>query len=221
MVDDDLLRRLARLDSCAVSDALDTADHDGVVLGLSALSSARRIVGRAVTVQLAPSDGRKTARHLGTAAVEAAGPDSVIVVANDGRLEVAGWGGILSQAAKRRAVAGIIIDGACRDIDEAREVDMPIYAKSGVPRTARGRIVERDWNVPVVLAGIAIAPGDYVIADASGVVVIPQQLAEQIIKGAERIVAKEKLMAEAVRRGESVSSVMGTNYETMLDGAGR
>lgn len=220
MVDDDLLRRLARLDTCAVSDALDAANHDGVVLGLSALSSARRIVGRAVTVQLAPSDGRKTVRHLGTAAVEAAGPDSVIVVANGGRSEVAGWGGILSQAAKRRAVAGIVIDGACRDVDEAREVELPVYAKGGVPRTARGRIVEQDWNVPVVLNGIAIAPGDYVIADASGVVAIPQQRAEQIIKSAERIVAKEKLMAEAVRRGEPVSSVMGANYETMLDGAG-
>jgi 4-hydroxy-4-methyl-2-oxoglutarate aldolase len=216
MSETEMLERLAKLDTCSVSDSLDTMSVNGVLLGLAGLSTQRRIVGRAVTVKLVPSDGKKAARHLGTAAVEASGPASVIVVEHNGRTDVAGWGGILSLAAKRRGTAGVIIDGACRDVDEAREMQLPIYARVGVPRTARGRIMEENWNIPVELCGIRIAPGDYLIADGSGVVVIPQDIAAELILRAERIVATEALMAQAVREGEPVSEVMGANYETLL-----
>jgi len=211
-----MLERLAKLDTCAVSDGLDTMSVHGVLLGLTALSAQRRIVGRAVTVKLVPSDGKKAPRHLGTAAVEASGPQSAIVVEHNGRLDVAGWGGILSLAAKRRGAAGVIIDGACRDLDEAREMQLPIYGRAAVPRTARGRIMEEAWNIPVQLCGIRIAPGDYLIADGSGVVIVPQDIAAEVILRAERIVATEALMAQAVRDDQPVSKVMGANYETLL-----
>ena len=118
--DDKLICRLLALDSCAVSDALDREKIRGVALGLAPLSTLRRIAGRAITVQLATDDGRERTRHLCTAAVEVAGPESIIVVAHRGRLDVAGWGGILSTAASVRGVAGVIVDGAVRDLDETR-----------------------------------------------------------------------------------------------------
>jgi regulator of RNase E activity RraA len=110
----------------------------------------------------------------------------------------------------------VIIDGACRDLDEAREMQLPIYGRAGVPRTARGRIMEEDWNIPVQLCGIRIAPGDYLIADGSGVVIVPQDIAAEVILRAERIVATEALMAQAVRDDQPVSKVMGADYETLL-----
>lgn len=213
-----LTDRLGKLDACAVSDALDRAEHAGVALDLAALSTRRRIAGRVITVDLRPDDGRATRRHLGTAAVEAAGPGDVIVVAHGGRTDVGGWGGILSLGASLRGVAGVVIDGACRDLDEARELDLPIYGRAGVARTARGRIVEHAWNVPVTLCGIAVSSGDYVIADASGVVFVPAAIADDVVGWAERIVAKEAAMASALRSGEPISDVMGANYETMLKG---
>lgn len=213
---DPLLRRLAGLDACAVSDALDKIGHRGVVLGLAALSAPGRIVGRAVTVKLGPDEGHPAKRHLCTAAVESADSDSIIVIQHNARTDVAGWGGILSLAASERGVAGVVIDGACRDLDESRELELPVYGRNGTPTTARSRIVEVDWNVPVNICGVTVASGDLLIADGSGIVAIPQAQAEAVLQTAEMIVRKEQLMAEAVRRGDPVSQVMGANYENML-----
>lgn len=214
---DTLVDRLAKLDSCAISDAMDREGKGTAILGLERLSTDRRIAGRAVTVQLGAADGRTTSRHLCTAAVEASGAGDIIVIAHEGRLDVAGWGGVLSAAATKRGVEGVVIDGACRDIDESREMGLPVYGRRAVPVTARGRIIEYEWNIPVICAGIEVSPGDYVLADGSGVVVVPQAIAETVIATAERIVAKEKLMAADVEAGKPVSEVMGTDYETMLN----
>ncbi len=214
---DPLLTRLAQVDSCAVSDALDRSGIAGVALGLQPVSGRDRIVGRAVTVQLGLEDNRSSKRHLCTAAVDASGPESIIVVAHEGRLNVAGWGGILSLAAKAKGAAGVIVDGACRDVDESREMGLSVYARAAVPRTARGRIIETGWNEPVSISGVNVAPGDYVIADGSGVVFIPAARIDEILAVAERIVAREKRMAAAVLSGKPVTEVMGADYETMLD----
>jgi 4-hydroxy-4-methyl-2-oxoglutarate aldolase len=211
-----LMDRLARLDTCAVSDALDRLGTPGTAGGLTALSTAKRIAGRCITVQLGPDDGTSHKRHLCTAAVEAGGSGQVIVVAHDGRLDVAGWGGLLSLGASLRGVEGTVIDGACRDIDESRELAFPLYGRAGVPTTARGRIVEKAWNIPVTICGVPVAPGDLVIADGSGVVFVPAASAEEAVKAAERIAARERLMAADLRAGQPISQVMGTDYENML-----
>lgn len=217
---DDLVARLAALDTCAVSDALDAIGLHGVALGLQAISVERRIAGRAVTVSLAPADGAAAHRHLGTAAVEAGEAGQIVVISHKGRTDVAGWGGILSLGAKLKGMEGVIIDGACRDIDEAREMALPIFGRVGVPRTARGRIVEDSWNEPIEICAIPVSPGDYVIADGSGVVFIPESKVAQVIAAAEKIVRKERLMADAVRAGQPLSAVMGANYEAMLKDVG-
>src|SRR2546428_13782727 len=97
---------LARLDTCAVSDAVGRLGLAGAVGGLRPVWPCPRIAGRVVTVKLKLADGTRSARHLGTAAVEAAAPGDVIVVDHAGRSEAAGWGGILSLAAKTKGVSG-------------------------------------------------------------------------------------------------------------------
>ena len=221
----DLVARLARMDTCAVSDALDRLGLPGAVNGIRPMWSCPRTVGRVVTVKLVRASDRPSsvavpashpARHLGTAAVEAASPGDVIVVDHGGRLEAAGWGGILSRAAKVKGVAGVIVDGACRDVDESRDVELPIYARAGTPITARGRIVEESFNEPIRIGHVRVHPGDLVIADWSGVVFVARDRAAEIVGTAEQIAAREARMAEAVRAGRSVVEVMGASYERML-----
>ncbi|QKZ16047.1 RraA family protein [Streptomyces chartreusis] len=216
---DEAVGRLARLDACAVSDALDKLGLPGATLGPTALAAPRRITGRAVTVDLVEDRPGITVsgRHLGTAAVDASGPGDVIVVAHHGRTRVAGWGGVLSTGAKRNGVEGVIVHGACRDVDEARALDLPLYATTAVPITARGRVRERAWNVPVDIAGFPVSPGDLVIADASGVVFIPAGQADEVLATAEAIAAKERAMIERVRAGHAMADVMSADYDTMLD----
>jgi 4-hydroxy-4-methyl-2-oxoglutarate aldolase len=215
-VSDDLVARLAKLDTCAVSDALDRLGLSGAVNGLHPMWPCPRTVGRVITVKLKRAGGERPARHLGTAAVDAATPGDVIVVDHGGRLEAVGGGGILSLAAKIKGVAGVIVDGACRDVDESRDVGLPIFARAGTPVTARGRIVEESFNEPIRIGHVAVSPGDLVIADWSGVVFVSRARAEEIVKTAEEIAAREAQMAEAVGAGRSVVEVMGAGYERML-----
>lgn len=217
MEKDSLAARLAALDTCAVSDAMDKFNLRGVVLGIRPLSVVSRIVGRVVTVKLKVKGAEQPKQHLGTAAVEAASPGDVIVVDHRGRIDVAGWGGILSSAAKARGVAGVIVDGACRDIDESRDLAFPVFAREAVPITARGRIVEESFNEKIEIGDVEVCPGDLVIADGSGVVFVPGGSAEDVISAAESIVAREKEMAKAVMAGRSVVEVMGLSYEQMLE----
>lgn len=213
---DPQLTELLELDCCAVSDALDACGIDGFVQGLQSLSTPGRIAGRAITIALGADDGRASKRHLGTAAVDAANSGTIIVVANAGRTDVGGWGGILALGAKRQGVRGIVIDGACRDVDEMREMALPVYALATVGRTARGRIIELSWNLPITIAGIPVRAEDLLIADGSGVVVIPADRADEVIAKAKLIVRKEQLMAAAVREGRPMTEVMGSNYEDLL-----
>ena len=103
-----------------------------------------------------------------------------------------------------------------RDVDESREFDYPVFARAAVSSTARGRIAEHGWNVPVKVHDIDVSPGDYVITDASGSVFVPADIAEEVVARAEDIAAREAAMGAAVRGGKPVSDVMGGDYETML-----
>ncbi|MGE0060304.1 MAG: RraA family protein [Dehalococcoidia bacterium] len=213
---DELVARLLKLDTCAVSDALDRLGKTGVALGIAPTSPPSKIAGRVITVKLKEqAPGEKSTRHLCTAAIEAAAGGEVIVIENP-RLDAAGWGGILSAAAKVKGVAGVVVDGAARDIDEARELEFPVFARAAVPRTARGRVMEESFNVPITVAGFSVTPGDLVLADGSGVAFIAAAEADEVLEAAEMIAAREAKMKEAVLNGDSVVEVMGRDYEQML-----
>ena len=214
---DDVTTRLARLDSCAVSDALDKLALRGVATGLQRLTTDRRISGRVITVKLEAEDGLAVAsRHLGTTAIEASQPGDVIVIEQRTGIEAASWGGNLSLAAQLRQIAGVIVDGPVRDIDEAQSYDFPLFARSRTPHTARGRIVETGTNVPINVSGIAVSPGDFVVADGTGVVFVTPRDIEAVLDAAEAIATRERAMVVALREGIPVSKVMGKSYETML-----
>ncbi len=210
--------RLAKMDTCVVSDALDRLDIRGVAFGLRRLGAPSRVAGRVITVTLGPAEGGVAARHLCTAAVDQGGPGDVIVVEHHSHRQAAGWGGILSFAAKTKGIEGVIVDGMCRDIDEAIEFGFPVFGAGAVPSTARGRVMEIACQEPIVVCGIRVYPGDWVLADGSGVVFFPASRAEEVVATAEGLASRERQMLQRVRDGEAVSVVMSHQYESMLKG---
>jgi len=214
---DDIIARLRDVDACAVSDALDKLKLPSAVSGIHRFSTDRRVSGRVVTVRLEKDDGRAaSSRHLCTTAIEAAQPGDVIVIEQRTGIDAASWGGNLALGAQLRGVAGVIIEGPGRDMDEARQYDFPVFARDHTARTARGRIVETGTNVPITVGDVTVTPGDYVVADGSAVTFIPAAEIEHVLAAAEAVVAKERAMVAALRSGTPISQVMGKSYETML-----
>ena len=218
----DRLNRLNRLDCCAVSDAMDKLGlRDRVASGLEQRATTRRISGRVVTFRLVPaeqaaSQNTGAPRHLGTTAIELAQAGEVIVVEQRTGIDAGSWGGILTLGAKLRGIAGVIADGPVRDIDEARACDFPIYCRSLTARTARGRVAEAETNLPVTIGDVRVNPGDFAIADASGVAFIPAADIERVLDAAEAIAGREAAMAKALLAGTPIHEVMGADYEHML-----
>lgn len=213
---DSYAERLLRMDSCAVSDALDKLGLTGSVTGIGRVSTDRRIAGRVLTVKLDRAEGRTSTRHLCTAAIEAAQPGNIVVCEQRTGLDAACWGGNLTIGAQMQGVAGVIVEGPARDIDESRQLGFPVFARTVTGRTARGRIVEVATAEPIRVGDVTVHPGDYVIADASSVVFIAQADIERVLEAAEAIWQREALIAQALREGKPASQAMGANYEQML-----
>jgi 4-hydroxy-4-methyl-2-oxoglutarate aldolase len=211
------MARFGGLDSCTVSDALDALGLKGAVTGIHRLSSDRRIAGRVRTVRLDRAAGRSNPHHLCTTAIETAAPGDVIVVEQRTGIDAAAWGGNLAIGAKMRGVAGVVIDGSARDIDECRGLDFPVFARDHTARTSRGRIVEVAANEPIMVGDVTVSPGDYVVADASAVVFVAQEEIQRVLEVAESIVQREEAMARALRDGTPISQVMSGSYEHMLE----
>jgi 4-hydroxy-4-methyl-2-oxoglutarate aldolase len=222
MTRDMTVERLRRLDACALSDAADQLGMQAAVSGLVPRTPIAKICGRVLTVTLAagtPSAG--AGRHLCSGSIEAAEPGDIIVVEQRTGLEAAGWGGMLSNAARLRGIGGVIVEGPARDIDEAVEIRFPVFSRTTTARTARGRVFESARGVPIRVGEAVAAQGDYVVADSSGAIFITAASAEQILTAAEAIAAREAAMTKEILRGIPVSQVMNAQYETMLQRGGK
>ena len=212
------IKKLNSFDSCTISDAMDKIGLFGGVYHLKQLTSIRKIVGQVVTVKLEKLDKttKGNSTHLGAIAIDTAGQDTVIVVDNQGRKDVGAWGGILSVAAKAAGINGVIVNGSVRDVDEIRDMDLPVYARGSVPTSARGRVFEIATNKQIKIDEVQIKPDDYVIGDASGIVFIPKQNIDIVLKEAAIIAEKENSIIEHIKNGASVIEAMDADYENML-----
>jgi 4-hydroxy-4-methyl-2-oxoglutarate aldolase len=195
----ELTERLALLSACQVSDGLGAAGlpRDGL-LGVFPIEPARRIVGRAFTVYFRPAAemASRKIEYLG-----AVSPGEVIVLGNHGRLDCSVWGGQRTIGAQQRGAVATVIDGAYRDVDEHRELGYPVFGRAPTVTGSSGYTVPVATGETLTISGIVIRPGDYIVGDASGVVVIPQDRAEEVTAHAERITAEEQRIAAAVTAG--------------------
>ena len=171
----DVVTRLARLDVCCLSDAMEALGlPSGVVDGLRPVWE-----GPSSPAGRSPPGSRPAHRHrapasaLGRTCHRGRRRRRRDRHRQRGREAMGSWGGLLSSAAALRDVAGVVTDGSCRDVDEARALGFSVFARAGAVRTARGRVHEESSGTPVSLSGVTVNPGDVVAADGSGVVVIP------------------------------------------------
>ena len=210
--------RLIRLSTTNISDALDALGYKGSTYGVRPIyDGVKKIAGSAVTVKMTAAGETKGKVHLGIRAIEAADPGDVIVIDNGGRLDTSCWGGILANGAALKGVSGVVIDGACRDVDDFVEISIPVYARGSVVATARGRIMEESTNTMIQFGGVQVRPGDGVLADRSGVVFIPAEHLEEVVAKAESLYEKEEAMIADLRAGMSSLEVdQKYNYEKML-----
>ena len=217
----DLAVRLDGLDVCAISDALDALRLPGAVAGILPVWEGARVAGRAVTMTVTTAPGQRADRHLGAAAIDRARPGEVIVVhqqrSADGTLASAAWGGLLARAAQLRAIGGVVIDGACRDVDEIREIGLPVSARAVLPFTARRRCIETAVGADVVIDSVTVATGDVVLADATGTAFVRAADLDAVLARARRLLAREQLMIADLTGGAAASDVLGRDYEDILD----
>ena len=207
-----------RLSTTNVSDALDALGLKGSTYGIRPLwHSFTKIAGPVVTIKMTAAGLTKGKHHLGVKAIEAANEGDVILIDNGGRLDTSCWGGILANGAKMKKISGVVIDGACRDLDDCVDCGFNVYARGTVVATARGRIMEEATNIMVQFGGVQVRPGDIAFGDKSGVVIIPAERLDEVIQKSEELYQKEEAMIADIKAGMPMIEVDEKfNYEKML-----
>lgn len=191
--------------SCVVADSQERA---GVMHSyLRPLTESTRFVGPALTVRLEPGN---QVDCLDALSVAEAG--DVIVVDAAAETETSIWGGLMSGLCKMKGVVGAVIDGAMRDTDETRDLGFCVFAKAIVPRSTHtpfsGRMEPIEINVPIQCAGVLVNPGDIVLADEVGVVVIPRENGADILEKARAQADKEEKTRARIREGKTVEQIL-------------
>lgn len=214
----ELRTRFEKLSSTNVADALDALGLRGATHGIRPMRECwRKIVGPAVTVRMTAAGETPQKTHLGMNAIAAARAGDVIVIDNAGQMDSSCWGGILANAAKSRGIAGTVIDGCCRDLDDCIDADYMVYARGTVVCTARGRVIEESTNQMIRFGGVQVRPGDIVVGDSSGIVIVPQEHILAVLTKAEQLWQKEEDMIAEIKAGADILAVDAKyNYNKML-----
>ena len=166
-----------------------------------------KITGQAVTVQLSKGDLVDPLRAL-----EIAQPNDIIVVDAGGDLQTSVCGGLMGGLAQNRGIRGMIVDGAGRDTDELEDINWPIWTRAITPRGTHTMFSERkeelSINVSIACGGVVVNPGDFIVADLMGVVVIPLEIAEETVRLAQEQADREARTREWVAQGKTVEDLL-------------
>ena len=181
-----------------ISDAM---QRRGEMSGIRPVTPGAKMVGRAFTVRTYPGDWAKPVE-----AIDLAPPGSVIVIDASGG-EKAVWGELATWSCVVKGIRGVVIDGAIRDVDEVRALGFPAFARHVSP-TAGDPKGFGELNVEVTCGGVKVRPGDWVIGDDNGVVVVPSELAVEVANRALDVLEKENRVREEIRRGNTLSQVL-------------
>lgn len=190
---------LALYSTSCLSDALDRLGIAGQPVGIRPLSCGFSLCGPAWTVQYVPSNGRDSGSVGDFLDDVPAG--AVVVIDNGGRLDATVWGDLMTIAASRNGLAGTVIDGVSRDSARALELGYPIFARSSFMRTGKGRVDLVGCQLPVVVGGQAVRPGDILVGDSDGVVIVPAQVVSEVCSAAQEIEEAEQTIRAAMARG--------------------
>ena len=196
---DAVIRRL--FEAVSAPNVTDAMHRKGAMAGIISICGRVRAVGPAVTVRTVSGDWAKPVE-----AIDIARPGDVLVISNDGRKDISPWGELATHSAKNRGLAGIVIDGAVRDVDDIREMGFPVFATATVPNAGEP-VGLGEINTEILCCGQEVRPGDWIVADESGVVVVPRDRAYEIARRAMEVRKTEERIREEIRRGRTLSEV--------------
>lgn len=206
----ELAARVAALATSTLANALDEVGlHANVMPTIKRVAPGFHFAGPAVTVTEEVGDyGSFGSDDFKVGAmIDAAEAGDVIVVAAGGA-PYSTWGGMASYAAKLKGIAGLVVDGGVRDLEEIVEFDFAVFARHMVPTTGRTRLKVAAIDEPVTVDGVAVAPGDIVAADGTGIVVLPAARAEEITTLAEAFARDDAAAIAEMDKGLSFSDAM-------------
>jgi regulator of RNase E activity RraA len=197
----DVLAAWSGVEAAAVSDCLSRSQAmDG---GIQPLDKGMSVLGQARTVRCTVGDN--SALH---AALTMAEPGDVLVVDAGGFLGNAVWGGLMTQAARRRGIAGLVIDGAVRDRAEISKSGFPCFARGVVPAGPHKNF-GGEIDGPVACGGVPVAPGDLVVADGDGVTIVPLSQTGRVLAACHALKEKETRALAALEAGGTLAEIYG------------
>jgi len=207
--DDPLIAGYKATYPASVSDAVEiVTGKSGTMRHDMKLVTGKAMVGRAVTSLARPAPPEAATPALSTKhsveMIDEAKPGEVGVIVMEGTLDIAAMGNLMGTTATVRGMAGMVLDGAIRDIWDIRRMGLTVYARSSTPSTAVGHYATVARNIPVECAGVTVRPGDIIVADEDGVVVVPIERAEEVLKKAKEIDDRESGMFPFIRREKSL-----------------
>ena len=190
--------KCARLSTSTVSDALDKLSINGQCFGVKPLKREFRSIGTAYTIKyIAQEDEQGTVGDY----IEDVPPGSIIVIDNQGKQDATVWGDLLTRYAKIKNIEGTVINGVCRDTNSSLAIDYPIFSKGTYMRTGKGRVQFLNDNIPISFGEISIHPGDIILGDADGVVVIPKDIESKVLELALSIEESESGIIDSLENG--------------------
>lgn len=196
-----VIERLAALPTASISDAMDALGLHGTLHGLSPLTYDFRATGPAFTVQYAPAgESRGSVGDF----LDDVPAGAVIVIDNEGRTDVTVWGGIMTDVAAERGIAGTIINGVCRDISTSLQQNYPLFSRGKFMRTGKDRVQLVAVQTVVTINDVTISPADIICADADGALAVPSARTEEVAALAEKIEDTETKIVAAVKAGATL-----------------
>ena len=199
----DLISQYRMLSTANVSDGLDRIGFNGTPHGIGPLWDAcGKIVGPACTLKLVGVDEADESPVLGTLrAITQGQVGDILVIDHGGHTDINSYGGVAGFTTFHKGLVGCVIDGVTRDIDEYKELGLPVYGRGFIQQSIRNRCACAGYQIQVELGGVPVDPGDLIIADENGVCIIPKDKMEEVLGYAQLFKSIEDQIVEAVRRG--------------------
>jgi len=195
-----IINQLREFSTSEISDSLNRFGVKGGLEGIKPVVLGKKIVGPALTVRKLPADAVKPKKGAGDY-LDIARKGDVIVIDNGGRLDCTVFGDILAASCKQAGLEGTIIYGCCRDVASLKEMDYPIFSKGTYMQTGKDMTQYDALNIPIGIYNVLVEPGDIIVGDDSGVLVVPQELAEKVLAAAKEIGEAENLIKKSTEKG--------------------
>ncbi|PHZ08752.1 RraA-like protein [Rhizopus microsporus ATCC 52813] len=205
------LEQLKQFSTCEIADALlklGQRPWGGYIPDIEMWSPTycegdTRIIGPAFTVKMVHKED-KTSPTPTEHFADAAESGSIIVISAPSDVKNAVWGGLMSARAKAKGAKGVVIDGRVRDLNEHRQMQFPVFAKSHSILPQNAFVRPSEIQVPITLSAATVNPGDIIVADLDGVICIPKDMVEQVIINCEKYMAIDDQCMKALQAGHSV-----------------